>query len=434
MPGACIPRVKITNQSVIYVGRVYYTPFIDREQVDAEALRVIVGQEYIQAGFTPDQIDTGAVIITGETAKKHNAAEIVHALAGFAGDFVVETAGPDLESIFAGKGSGAFRLAKHRGAQIVNVDLGGGTANIAVFDGASIRGTACLNIGGRLIEIDPLTQIVTHITKPAQAILADLGDALQVGDKVDVQRLMPIVRRMVELLDQVLLGEQPEPLTTQLLLTERLPGPLNYEGLIFSGGVGRYFYLAQGDWFVHGDLGVLLALALRDARILRQTEVLVGEETLHATVMGAAAHSMTVSGSTIALEASCLPIRNLPVVSLDSGVSDPASWRKARQRFASERVAYAPPVLPRPGFAEVNRLARDLLVLQQEFTQVPLVIMLEQDIGKALGQALGDLEPALPVICLDEVLVKDGDYVDINRALPEQETVPILIKTLVFPT
>lgn len=435
MPGARIPRVKIINKAVLYVGKVYYTPFIDRHHVDGEALRSIIRREYARAGFTAGQIDTGAVIITGETAKKHNAAEIVRALAGFAGDFVVETAGPDLESIFAGKGSGAFRLSRQRRARIVNVDIGGGTANLAVFAGEKIQGTACLNIGGRLIEIDPASQIVTYVAQPGQAILNDLGDPLQVGDKVDVPRLMPIVRRMVEVLDQVLLGEDLDQLAETLLMTKRLPAPLNYDGLVFSGGVGRYYYLSQADWFRHGDLGVLLALALRDARILAQTEVLAADETLHATVMGAAAHALVVSGSTIELEANCLPLRNLPIISLDADCLDPKIWLRARERFASsERVAYFLPEMPLPGFRELSEVARGLLVLQHEYPQKPLVVMAEQDIGKALGQAILAMEPQVQLVCLDEVAVKDGDYVDINRVLPEQDSVPILVKTLVFPT
>ena len=49
---------------------------------------------------------TGAVIITGETARKENANEVLEALSDLAGDFVVATAGPDLESILAARGAG----------------------------------------------------------------------------------------------------------------------------------------------------------------------------------------------------------------------------------------------------------------------------------------------------------------------------------------
>ena len=55
-------------------------------------------EEYRKSGFAKGEIATGAVIITGETARKENAREVLSALSAFAGDFVVATAGPDLES------------------------------------------------------------------------------------------------------------------------------------------------------------------------------------------------------------------------------------------------------------------------------------------------------------------------------------------------
>ena len=93
----------------------------------------IVEREYQAAGLTPEGIDTGAVIITGETAKKENAKNILESMAGLAGEFVVATAGVNLESILAGKGSGAAAFSKERHRVTVNVDIGGGTSNIGVF-------------------------------------------------------------------------------------------------------------------------------------------------------------------------------------------------------------------------------------------------------------------------------------------------------------
>ena len=107
MPGSRIPRIEISNKSLFYASEVRFTPFIDRETIDEAAVRKMISEEYQKAGITPDKIDTGAIIITGESAKKENAEKLVHALAEFSGDFVVATAGPELESIIAGKGSGA---------------------------------------------------------------------------------------------------------------------------------------------------------------------------------------------------------------------------------------------------------------------------------------------------------------------------------------
>ena len=75
--------------------------------IDAQGVRAIVEEEYRKSGFDKGEIATGAVIITGETARKENAREVLSALSAFAGDFVVATAGPDLESILAARGAGA---------------------------------------------------------------------------------------------------------------------------------------------------------------------------------------------------------------------------------------------------------------------------------------------------------------------------------------
>lgn len=120
MPGSQVPKVEISHKSIKYMGSVHFTPFEDRQHVDGAALREIIAKEYEKAGVKPEQIDTGAIIITGETAKKENASEIIHALADYAGDFVVATAGPDLESVIAGKGSGAEALSKRLHACIAN--------------------------------------------------------------------------------------------------------------------------------------------------------------------------------------------------------------------------------------------------------------------------------------------------------------------------
>ena len=104
----------------------------------------------------------GAVIITGETARKSNSSKVLQALSGYAGDFVVATAGPDLESIIAGKGAGTETLSREHRGNIVNFDIGGGTSNLAMFRAGDVVDTACFDIGGRLIKIIPIV-ILLHI-------------------------------------------------------------------------------------------------------------------------------------------------------------------------------------------------------------------------------------------------------------------------------
>ena len=101
-----VPRIDIVDKEVVYRSKIYFTPLRSATEIDAEAVKQIVREEYQAAGMTPEMLRTGAVIITGETARKENANEVLEALSDLAGDFVVATAGPDLESVLSARGAG----------------------------------------------------------------------------------------------------------------------------------------------------------------------------------------------------------------------------------------------------------------------------------------------------------------------------------------
>ena len=100
-----VPKLQIADRKILYRSPVCFTPLIGKDLVDGEGIRHLVEDFYRQAGITKEQVDTGAVIITGETSRKENAKAVLDALSEYAGDFVVATAGPDLESVLASRGS-----------------------------------------------------------------------------------------------------------------------------------------------------------------------------------------------------------------------------------------------------------------------------------------------------------------------------------------
>ena len=151
-----VPELTITSRNILYRSPVIFTPLLGENRVDGEALKSWVTSQFLSAGIDRSQVDTGAVIITGETSRKENARSVLEALSGFAGEFVVTTAGPHLESVLAAKGSGAVAFSEETGQTVLNMDIGGGTTNLALVRKGKILRTGCLNVGGRLIRYDPL--------------------------------------------------------------------------------------------------------------------------------------------------------------------------------------------------------------------------------------------------------------------------------------
>ena len=441
MPGSQVPRVEITRKSVIYMGDVHFTPFLDRQRVDGAAIRNIIEQEYAAAGIQAKDIDTGAVIITGEAAKKENAAEIIHALAEVAGDFVVATAGPDLESIIAGKGSGAEALSKKLRSRIVNVDIGGGTSNIAVFDRGVCIGTACVNVGGRLFEVDSLTHRLSYVTDPARIILGELeqesGKSLIPAPTAELELavLKQCLARMVRCVDAVLFDEAVPTAEAALVISREMPQG-NYDGIVFSGGVARYIYQpGWREWWVHGDVGPLLAEAFRQSRAFRELKVHEGSETIHATVLGAGAHTVNISGSTITVSPHALPLRNVPAVYPEIRTDGRWTWLPGAKNFPQplyRTVALIVPALPDTDFSTITGVADDLAAELQTIGALPAVVVAQQDIAKVLGQSLLRRLPERELVCVDGIDLKMGDFLDFARPLPHEEAVPVIVKTLVF--
>jgi ethanolamine utilization protein EutA len=448
LPGARIPKIEIVNKKVLYQSRIYITPIIDHRVVDAVAVKEIIKSEYEKAGFDFKQIDTGALIITGETAKKENAEKIVHELADYAGDFVVAVAGPELESILAGKGSGAASLSKEKRCRIINLDIGGGTTNIAVFEDGNLKECTCVNVGGRLVEIEKGSEMVTFISKPAKLFIDTYGIDISTGRKVSKPALEELCSRMVDFVDKVAYGEKIPLALQEILMASELSNSLNYSGVMFSGGVAEYIYSKKegsSDEFEFSDMGKFLGEAFKKSRLARNFKTAVPAETIRATVVGAGTQTVNVSGSTVFIDKNMLPLRNIPVAKvlwedMPRELDVIASELKAvlgRYNLVSDSSPLAlsipcPKVL---SFENIEKMAKGIICAWTEMCSKdnPLVIILEKDIGKVLGQTIYRLtNGSLNFLSIDSVNITEGDYIDVGKPISSDDVVPIIIKTLVF--
>lgn len=234
-----VPRVSVTSKEVIYKSDIYLTPLKTDKLIDSEAIRDIIAREYGKAGYTPENVDTGAVIVTGESSRKENAEEVLRNLSCFAGDFVVSTAGPDLESIIAGKGSGAYQYSIENDCVVINMDIGGGTTNIVVFDGGETVSKTCFDIGGRLIKLSK-DRVIEYVSPSAAKIAASIGVPLQEGDPCRQERLEAVTDKMAQLLAQSISLSPAETLLYEIQSPESSALDLpkqKISKIFFSGGV-----------------------------------------------------------------------------------------------------------------------------------------------------------------------------------------------------
>ncbi|SCY23773.1 ethanolamine ammonia-lyase reactivating factor EutA [Desulfoluna spongiiphila] len=440
-----VPRIKIADKEVIYRSDIHFTPLKSTTEIDGEKVRLIVKHEYEKAGVTPEQVQTGAVIITGETARKENAAEVQKALSHFAGEFVVATAGPALEGIIAGKGANASGESKKRGAVVANLDIGGGTTNIAVFDNGEVIDTSCLDIGGRLIKVDGGK--IAYISEKMKKLAESNHIPVAVGQAVDRGFLTKIAMRMSELLEEVM-GIRPATDDLALICTDKdLRRDYTIDYVTISGGVADCLTEEiTCDTFLYGDIGLLLGQAIAHSLIGEGIPVLASAETIGATVVGAGSHTTDISGSTISVSCTCLPLQNIPVLKLSREdealpfeswggiIRDKVAWYRL-QEGEKQMPALAFKGPRDIGFEQIHVLAESILegmdaVMQED---APLTVVVENDLAKALGQTLQiKLGDRKEVICIDTVKVENGDYIDIGRKLAGGNVVPVIVKTLLF--
>ena len=422
-----VPQMQIADRKILYRSPVYFTPLLGENRVDGAAIRKIVDAEYAKADIRKEDLDTGAVIITGETSRKENARAVLENLSEFAGDFVVATAGPHLESVLAAKGAGAAKFSEETGKTVLHMDIGGGTSNLALIEAGKITATGCMNVGGRLLKLDKDGRI-TYISP----VLNGIGE-FTIGQQLSRQQVEILAQKLVQALEMAA-GLRPETdLLRKLWTDEAGKAHIAHSEkdlvLSFSGGVADCIENRQ-DWLKFGDIGPVLGQAIRES-LLCSGEYRLGEQTIRATVIGAGCHSAQLSGSTVFHRNIRFPLKNLAVVRIseqEQTQSNLAAIIQNRLQLQEQTAVLALPGFGAPDYAAVVRLAK---AIAAGFAEKPVYIALEQDMAKALGQALAlQLPPDAPCLCIDSVSLEEGSF--LNVAAPVGPALPVVIKTLIL--
>jgi ethanolamine utilization protein EutA len=438
-------RFVVVRRETTWASPVALTPYSSPAEIDGAALLAFLRAQYDAAGLMPDDIDTGAVILTGNALLRRNSRVVADVLSAHAGRLVCAAAGHDLESRLAAHGSGAVRRSRSGRHRVLNIDIGGGTTKFALAAAGEVVDTAALALGSRLMTWDASRQ-VREVTGPLEVILAGLGVPLRAGDRIPPAAEQRIAAAMARLITGF--ASRRDAGTPGLVLLEpRLPA-WDFDTVSFSGGVAEYLH-GRGPAAL-GDLGESLGHALRDCQAAQAPLASPGE-CIRATVVGAGQYSAQVSGSTIFTgEPGQLPVHGIPVVRvhIPPGSTRPQDIACAVAAALGRAPVMADGALPAlalswpypPEYQGLRALAegvaRGLPATAGQVTGGPggAVIVVDQDLAQTLGRLLTqEADVGRGVICLDGVSVSDFDYLDIGEVMEPSGVVPLMVRSLLFP-
>ena len=438
-------RYRVTRREILNESEILLTPYVDETKIDVEALEAFINRQYKKAKIKRDEVDTGALILTGVAVRRRNARAIGELFAQEAGKFVAVSAGDGLEATMAAHGSGAVAHSARTGGVVLNIDIGGGTSKFAICNNGKVEEVSAIDIGARLVAFNPDGALV-RIEDAGRKHAGWAGMKIELGQKIHQDSLRAMVSGMMDKLFAIL---GPEPISEEVKSLLRLP-PLTYRGeidsVMFSGGVSEFIYNREKTSF--GDLGPLIADEIH--RRIPALGMLVMEPTarIRATVIGASQYTIQVSGNTIFITPEdAVPVRNVPVVApefpleteeLSKDAVRDATFNALRRldlQYGRQPVAIAFHWQGSATFFRLRAFSRGVVEGLKDVLDRghPLVLVNDGDVGGIVGLHFQEeLRIPNPIISVDGIALNDFDYIDIGALIPSSGSVPVVIKSLIF--
>ena len=439
-------RYIVSARTVLFESGILLTPYTDADIIDTQKLDAFFNEQYRLSGIGFDQIDTGALILTGTAVRRRNARAIGELFAQAAGKFVSVSAGDEMEAVLAAFGSGAAAASRSTGLDVLNVDIGGGTAKIARCRDGAVEGLTAIDIGARLLAVDE-DGCLTRLEPAGRRFAEECDVTLAVGQLVADADLDRIADRMAQRLLEAMGGASLSAPTRALLRLGPLEAEMPPAVVTFSGGVAEYIYEREAGHY--GDLGQRLAARIVPLVQAWGPRIEASIQGIRATVIGASQYTVQVSGSTIFVsQLGVLPLRNIatikPKISLEAErPQSDAIARAVRTALArlGEQAQGQPVALcyewaQSASFSRMDAFCRGVAAGFASHIESghPLILVGDSDIGGLIGLHFADeLGLKTPIVSIDGIALQEFDFVDIGAMLEGSGSVPVVVKSLVFP-
>ena len=440
-------RYVVSKREIVHESEVLLTPYASDQTIDADALGTFIDAQYDLAKVDPRAIDTGALILTGVAVRRSNARAIADLFAAQAGKFVSVSAGDALETTLAAFGSGAAARSIRESARVMNIDIGGGTSKIAVCEDGAVVDMTAIDVGARIISFDCNGRI-TRLEEAGRRFATAIGTNFEIGGEVDAEVLERLVECMADRLFEAISCASLQAETAELLRLDAMQNVRPPDVITFSGGVSEYIYQRQKESF--GDLGPQLARAIMARISSWGPRVEQPDQGIRATVVGASQYTIQVSGSTIFVAPmNILPLRNVPVITLDLSLTDEEldidsianAVRMALRRLdlheGEQAVALCYRWQGSATFARLDTFTQGLRAGLSAILErgLPLILVGDGDIGGLVGiHFREETNLGNAIVSIDGITLKEFDFIDIGAMLELSGAVPVVIKSLVFPT
>jgi ethanolamine utilization protein EutA len=439
-------RYVVSKREIIHQSEVLLTPYAADRSIDVDGLGAFITEQYKIADIVPEEIDTGALILTGVAVRRKNARAIGELFAAQAGKFVALSAGDALEATLSAYGSGAAARSIRDAATTMNIDIGGGTTKIALCEEGQVKDITAIDIGARVVALDAEGN-VARLEEAGARFAGELGLDIKLGAPPATGAMEKIAEHMADRLLEAIGAAPLSEDTAELLRLEPMAAKVKPQILTFSGGVSEFIYGRETASF--GDLGAPLAHAIRTRIEAWGVPIEQSREGIRATVVGASQYTVQVSGSTIFVSpADTLPVRNIPVivpdVPLDAEELDPNAFADAIAR-ALRRLDlhdYEKPVAifyrwqGSATYARLDAFARGMAQGMEPLLArgMPLILVGDGDVGGLIGiHYAEEMNFKSPIVSIDGITMSELDFIDIGALLPASGAVPVVIKSLVFP-